>query len=332
MVLHLRFQQGRKRQLSALILLSALLPAQAFAACTDVATRITAAWDAYNEAEVEQATAELDAAVDELSCQTRLLTQDELFELFEFNALVEIGSEDPKSAQTAIIRAIGVDPERLPAKDNGAALMELHQKWQGHIAAVRVQVKAAGRRALYVDGLAIPPGDTVELVRGEHLVQIEEGDSVYSEVLDLQEHTEVVTTPRDAGATLVTRPLEVETAPTQGSGPVRSTKTVRRLPGRPASLGAGVGIGVVSGGFALAGFLLERQFAADEVSSEVGTCEGETCWVPDEVAAPIRQRARTINALYGTSYGLAGVSAVLIGVGIAPRKDGVAMNVSFALP
>jgi hypothetical protein len=210
-----------------MLALGLALPAAAAEPCEDVAARVDAAWTAFDDAELGMAADVLDSAIQELSCQSRLLSADELFELFELDALVSLGNEDEDRAVYAIIRAVTVDPTRGTSPENGPALAALHETWQKRLSGVRVRVQVAGQQALYLDGRPIAPGATVEVVAGEHLLQLEEADGVYSEVLELESDAGIVTSPRQPGAAFATTslaPLVPDPVPT----PPRRRKVARQ--------------------------------------------------------------------------------------------------------
>jgi hypothetical protein len=315
-----------------MLALGLALPAAAAEPCEDVAARVDAAWTAFDDAELGMAADVLDSAIQELSCQSRLLSADELFELFELDALVSLGNEDEDRAVYAIIRAVTVDPTRGTSPENGPALAALHETWQKRLSGVRVRVQVAGQQALYLDGRPIAPGATVEVVAGEHLLQLEEADGVYSEVLELESDAGIVTSPRQPGAAFATTslaPLVPDPVPT----PPRRRKG--GAPGTPAVWGTGLGLAAAGGGAVLAGFLLESRFAGrtyDDDSYD-GCARADACYASARESA-IRRDATTIRALYGAGYGLLGVGGTMTvaGFAVSPKRDGVALSVTVPIP
>lgn len=327
-MLCVRARQGHSRQLPALIAGLLALAAPAFGAdCTDLAMRTESAWTAFDDAELGLAADELDAAIQELACQSRLLSADEIFSLFELDALISLGNEDEDRAVYAIIRAVTADPKRVTDPANGPALAELHGTWQRRLSSVTATVRVGGDYVLHLDGRPVAPGTLVNVLEGEHLLQWEAPDGVHSEVRELSGTQTVLTSPVD--------PSTLPPIPTAPTTPVEEPSTVRprrKRTGRPAVWGTGLGLAALGGGSVLTGFLLEQRFAdAPYDATTYGGCQqGTTCWDENRDRA-VRRDATTIRVLYGAGYGLLGVGGVMTvtGFAIRPQADGVQVAASF---
>lgn len=293
------------------------------AACPDLSERVDAAWVAYDDAELAQARELLGAATQELACQDRMVPSDELRELFYLDTLVSLSQQDQPGAVYAILRAVAVDPDRPPPDDLGPQIADLHATWRARLADARATVVVSGGGAVFVDGVPMQHGEHRRLVEGEHLVQIDDGSAIRSQVVDIHGNWTIETgLEAPEGAAL---PLPVPEPEPVLPKPHRSRRA------GPALIATGLSAAAVGGGAVLAGFLLEPRWRDAPYAGSYGGCAPtDDCWAAAREAR-IRQDATRIDALFGSGYGLLGVGAVLTGVGVAvaiPTEGGVRIGVS----
>jgi len=294
------------------------------APCPDVAEDVAAAWAAFNDAELATAEQRVDEAVDHLTCQERIITTDELLELYRLDALIALAQEDRKGAVYATIRMVTIEPTAAPGEELGPEIAELHESWAVRLSETRVSIYVEGEGDAWIDGhpMGGPSGPTT-VVAGEHLVQAHDAAGWHAVVREIGEDTRAsVGEGLDLvglGETLP-EPVPVEPDPPEK----RSTFN------RPHRVGllVGGGVAVVAGGTAIAwAFSREAKFnAATFTPPSFGDCDqGEECY-PLEREKAIRSEASLIRAVYGTGYALTGVGIALLGVELfilpAPARGG----------
>lgn len=283
------------------------------APCPDVAEEVDAAWAAFDDAELVLAEERVDGAVEHLTCQERLVTTEELLELFRLDGLIALAQEDRKGAVYATIRMVTIDPTAAPGAELGPEIGELHDSWATRLEETRVSVYVEGDGEAWIDGRPVGRvGTPTTVVAGEHLVQAHDGAGWHAVVREIAEDTRVSV---GAGLDLVglgeTVPDVVPVAP-EPKTPKGSTFT---RPHRASLLVVG-GVGIAAGVGSLAwAFSREAKFADDPFTPpSFGDCDqGEECYALEREKA-IRAEVSAIRALYATGYVLTGLGVAVLGV------------------
>jgi hypothetical protein len=316
---------------STALLLATLLTAPALAGeCVELSEQMAGAWAAFNDAELEQADALIELAHEQILCQGRLITADELLALYELDALVSLAMDDQDGAVFAVIRTVTADPTRTPDPAHGPKLADLHQTWRRRLDAARLTLRVEGDTPLHLDGRPVEPGTTVQTLEGTHLLQWQGDSGLYTELRELIGDQTLFTSPPDViDGTPVTAPaIEGEPVPVE-------PRRKRRAPGRPAIWGTGLGLAALGGGAVLAGYFIQERFEANPYDDATyGGCNrGQGCYT-DEREQLIQRDATLIRALYAGGYGLAGIGVVLTGVGfgVQPKPGGAELAVAIRLP
>jgi hypothetical protein len=318
------------RALSVLATLAALtLSPSAHAGCTDLAEQMSAAWSAFNDAELEAADTHARQAYTDLACQERFLTAEEILALYELQALISLAMDDSDGTVSAVIRTVTADPTRVPDAAHGPKLADLHQTWRRRLDAARVAVRVEGEHPLYVDGRQAEPGTTLETLEGTHLLQWQTSEGVHTELRELiGAQTLFTSTPTYTAAA---EPNE----PTEPAPAARRTATPRRAaPGRPAIWGTGLALAAVGGGAILTGYFVQERFEANPYdASSYGAClQGRGCYDTQREQA-IRRDATLIRALYLGGYSLSGLGLALTTAGFAlqPKPGGAEIALTLRL-
>lgn len=283
----------------------------AFAApCPDVSAVVDEAWAAFNDAELAIAKEHLGRAFKSLTCQERLVTKEELLELYRLDGLVSVAQEDRKGAQYATIRIVTVDPAAFPGQELGPMMSDLHETWSGRLADVRIKLTVAGQGEAWVDGRAVDAVGGLDVVAGEHLVQGKDASGWHATLVEIDEDTRV---DLGSGLTLtglgerVPGELPLEKPPPEVVPKKKNSRRVALLIG--GSAGAAIG-----GGLIAYAYTRERAFKDDPYTDpDYGGCNFLDACYDDARDDAIHSEARTIRALYGTGYGLVGVGVGLVG-------------------
>lgn len=321
--------------------------------CPGVAEQITAAWDAYDEAELKQARTAVRLGVDALECQTDIVPTDKLVELFRLDALVSISMDDQPGATYGTIRAVVADPEAPPPDDFGPALVELYNTWHGRLRQGDATIKVVGGGVVYVDGHQVE-SNTFEVLQGEHLIQVTGGTETESLVLDItgaytletgleEELPGVETSATEPTAAIgegLTSGTGEQTAAilpatrtaTESAGHRKPKKRSRAAPGLVIAGGVTAALG---GGAILAGFLQHQKFNGDPYDAATyGDCSrGAACYGQARAEA-IDRDSTMIRALYGSGYGLVGAGVAVAGVGAVlfiPMRGGGGLGIQVPL-
>ncbi len=310
-----------RSRVGTMLLLTLVLPAAA-QTCPDIAGAVDRAWALYNDAELDQAKDVLVEAEESLDCQSVIVSTSTLLDLFRLAGLVSLSNQDVKGAIYATLRAVAVDHTGArPPERYGPQLAELYDTWSGRMGQSLIRVRVDGAGSAWVDGRPADPVQSLEVAQGEHLLQIDDGQTVRSAVADLSADY-LVNTGVDRAAPVapelvlpepvlpepvVPEPVLPEpVVPT----PVPRTTGVRRRPGwlwGPAVLtAAGAGFAISSG------LTSERSFNSDPYAPRFVDCGFDEPCYTEQREALVRHNARIINTAYGVGYGLVGATAGLL--------------------
>lgn len=313
-----------------------ILTGVAFAGdCAPVDEQVSRAWDAFYDAELEEAKDTVSSAVQSLDCQSELVSSETLMELYRVDALISLTKDDRKGSVYATIRAVTVDPNSGPPADMGPELAELYADWSQRLGDSKIAVRLADGGEAWVDGNPLVTGEYAELIAGEHLIQYRADGVIHSSVEELTGNWVVVTGPpilnTDGGAPMTTGPDPVPYAL-----PSRAVVTDSSLPSdsgrrRLWEFGLAGALTTAAGGAMLGVSVVEEQrfLSLDYLDSTYNGCaRGQDCY---QVAREdtIRADANRVHLLYGSAYGLltVGVATSLVSIiGLPAYTDGRTIN------
>lgn len=294
--------------------------------CGDVPTQVELAWGAYNEAELERAKALLAATYEMLGCQQTVVSPETLLEFYRLDALVSLTQEDRKGAVYATIRSVAVEHQGAhPPAEYGPELAELYETWASRLGETLVTVRVVDGGTAWIDGRPVTWQAPLQVVEGEHLVQIQAAGGFGSQVAEISSDLLLETgipLPPEASAPVAPPPVLAK-APEPGL-PHSVAPSVHDLDPdpvgrrRPVGLLVGGGVGAALGGAALGwAWQAERRFLDDPYAREVyGACErGTTCYAQARQAA-IQGDATRIRIAYVGGYALTGVGLGVLGLGV----------------
>lgn len=282
----------------------------ASASCPTLEDAVHDAHAAFDDAEVELASAKVRDGYAAIGCQTGPVRNEALLDLYWLDAVVAIARNDRKTAQYAVIRAVTAAPEKGPPQDLGPELAELYATWRGRLEATTATVQPAGGGKAWLDG--VPFDAPRRVLQGEHVFQHDDVDGFTSVEVDVT-HDTVLDTGLPGG------PTPVVVAPVKPEKPEKPPKVDKPEVKRPVPLVTIGAVAVAAGGGAIAaGGLRERQFAAAPYDADVygGCSRDQACWA-DARSTEIRADASQINLTYGTGYGLLGLGAAMVSVAAA---------------
>jgi len=286
--------------------------------CLPTGEAVEQAWAEYNDAEVDQAKAILQEAYEALPCQAEVVSPSQLLDLYRLDALVSITQSDQKGAVYATLRAVAAQHEGArPPETYGPMLAELYDTWSQRMGGALVTVSVSGGGEVFVDGRSVAPSTPLQVAEGEHLVQIDDGEAVRSEVVDVAgDHTVTTGLP---GPALVPAPAPepepelppfaappVPVAPVAPVTPAPSPAEPSRGRRRPVWAFAGAALAGGGAAFALgSAYVSESRFLQDPYTG-LGAARTDT----------ITKDAQAIRLAYGFGYGLAAISGGLLTVGV----------------
>jgi len=280
--------------------------------CPPIGESVERAWAQYNDAEVDAAKVILQEAYADLPCQTEVVTTASLLDLYRLDALVSITQADEKGAVYATLRAVAAKHEGgRPPESYGPRLAELYDTWSQRMGGALVSVTVDGGGVVYVDGREVTASGSLQVAEGEHLVQIEGDGDLTSEVVDLADDHEVATgVPLPAGQAELPGYAAPPPAPVPAPEPVEPAPVPQPsvASGRRRPIWAFAGAALAGGGavFALSSaYVSETNFLSDPYTG-----------LGSQRVDVITQDAAAIRVAYGVGYGLAGVSAGLLTVGL----------------
>lgn len=296
------------------------------APCPDVSELLDDAWAAFDDAELVHSGEHLQRAVESLGCAERVVTKEELLELYRLQGLIALAREDKEGAVYATIRMVTIDPDAPPAPELGPEIAEMHETWSGRLS-TRVSLSVVGSGEAWVDGTPIGGSDDPRVVvAGEHLIQARDDAGWHGVVREIGEDTRVLVGDglvlEGLGTTTLPQPEPdgppVILDPIKPPGPFQRKHRTSLLVGGGAGVAAGVGL--VVGGFAL-----EQQFKDDPYLDPAynGCARTEPCYEAEREKA-IRADAAVIRALYTSGYIVGGLGVVVLGmeVFLLPEPSG----------
>jgi hypothetical protein len=316
-------------------LLLLIAGAASAADCPPVGEQVTRAWDAFYDAELEEAKNTVSAAVQSLKCQSELVNTETLMELYRVDALISLTKDDRKGSVYATIRAVTVDPNSGPPSDMGPELGELYADWSQRLGESKIAVRLADDGEAWVDGKKLVTGEYTELIAGEHLIQYRDDEMIRSSVEELTSNWVIVTGPpipnTKGGAPTSTGPdpipyeLPSRVAATEATIPQESGRR------RPWGFGLAGALTTAAGGAMLGVSVAEEQrfLSLDYLDATYNGCaRGQDCYQSAREDA-IRADANRVQVLYGSAYGLltAGVATSLVSIiGLPAYTDGRTIN------
>lgn len=282
--------------------------------CRDLATIVDDAWVAFDDAEVEGARALLVEAHDSVTCQARVLSTDELVELYRLDALVSLSQEDKPGAVYATIRAVVAAANDAPLEDLGPELQKLHATWLERMEPQQGVVDRVGGGSVYLDGRELADGATLDVIQGEHVVQIHGPDGWRGAVVDIGSAYTVdtgITPPPVFDEPLVEEPsvpvAATSTATTRGSGGSKGRRIALLAASGVVAAGGAMAVGIASGREST---FLDNPYADPEYR---GCRFTDDCYSVAR-ADVIRSDALTTNVIYGMGYGLMALGVATAGV------------------
>jgi hypothetical protein len=270
--------------------------------------QLASAWEAFDDAEVQKAREVLDMAVESLPCQTEVVDNSELLEMFRLQALVALAVEDKEGAVFWTIRTVGANSRADPPADLGPELGALYETWSARLLQATVAVSVVGGGTVFVDGRPVTEYTPLDVVEGQHLVQVTLEGALVTATNELDGDLSIATgfPSEDPPAGWVSPQID------PGHDPDPLPAATRRHP--QGILLAGLGTAAVGIGGLGYGLWAEQRFQRTEfVNQQVLT-----------------QEAKRIQAVYGGSYAFAGVGAVLTltsVIGLPVRTDGATLQV-----
>jgi hypothetical protein len=301
-----------------LLAAGAALGADAGADCSDPAERTAAAWAQYGKAEVEAARQEVAAGHAALLCQTAVVTPRTLLELYWLDALVALSADDKKAMVYATLRAIAADHVGgRPPADYGPDLQSVYDTWLVRMQEELLDVTVVGGGAAWVDGREVTSARPLQVVEGEHLVQLPGPDGTVVSRIEEWSGDQTVATGLPGGApSSVPEPI-VDPDPVlePHQQPVLPEPVpVARSRQRPLGLVLATGAAVAVAGVALGSAWRSEQIfdGSSYLAKRYGRCSyGEPCYRGLRADA-IREDARRIDLAYGVGYAASAASAGLL--------------------
>ena len=305
--------------------------------CKEIPELTASAWDAFNDAELEQSKQILADANDALACQQDVVSTEGLLAVYRLDALVSLTQEDRKGAVYATIRAVTVDPKAAPSDDLGPELLDLHNTWATRLSDTMIEIRMEGAGGAWLDGRIIEAGNSIQALAGEHLIQTKNADGTFaSGVQDLSTDLVLMT----GGETPVADPKDPKdpkdpTDPKDPKDPIDPKPPKDPKPKKdPKPLNLKVPV-VVVGGLAAAGgtaavgiaWTWEQSFLQDTYNRPVfNECEvGEICYA-EERRKTIVDDAKKIRGMYRIGYVSLGAGIAVAGTGLfvlpSPTADG----------
>lgn len=310
--------------------------------CPDLAERMTSARALFDDAELQAAKSVVAEAMSSLDCQGRVLTTDQLMELYHLDTLVSITLSDRKGATYSTLRAVAADhTAQPPAASYGPLLVDLWATWTERLSSDLIPIRVQGNGLVWVDGRQIDHNQILYATGGEHLIQVRANGTLRSELVELTEGHVVITGEPGPGPKPFPPEEEASTdvPPVAGlsesaTPPVSSEVPVAES-GRRRPWGYFIGgalMGLAGGGAMYWASTEEERFLSDPYTSGTyGDCsQDQACWTEarDE---EISRDALMINLGYGAGYSMLAGSTTLFGVGVVGvgRSTSVHFNFRF---
>lgn len=148
-----------------------------------IGAMIGTAMTSFHDAEIDKAVRVLGEADQALARLQSPIGSHELGELYQTSALVHLVDGNAAAATANVAQALVVDPLAKPDPELGPEYAKLHKALlkSGVIRTVQVPVQGSG--TAWISGHQVTGGQTVTLAAGKHLLQVQEGDHVVSQVV-----------------------------------------------------------------------------------------------------------------------------------------------------
>ena len=260
--------------------------------CPDVEGQATAAWVAFDDAELEQSLRAVERAVEGLDCTDKVVSTERILELRWLEALIALGRGERERAERAVDAALVIDAERRPPVRLGPELAALfdQRKAVATSAFYLVSVQREGAE-VWVDGRRVAAGAPVRVLQGRHLLQWRDPAGFTSDWSDVT-----------ADVTLRIRPIPgaAVTAPERrGAGAIYAAGGVLTA----------AGLGLVGVGYVEERAFQEKAYDADRYGECVRTAD---CYAVERENA-IRSDAFRTRAMYLSGYVLSAVGVGVVG-------------------
>lgn len=314
-----------------LLFLALVAPATA-EPCAPVVDAVDQGWAAFYDAELEQAKASVARAYELLPCQDQPVPTQHLLQLYRLDAISAVSLGDQKGSVYATIRAVVTDPDAVPPSELGPDLAELHRTWSSRLRESTATVSVDGAESAWIDGREITPLQPLEVLQGEHLVQLLGQEGWSTEVKEISADL-VLDTLGDSPLVALPDPPPDEPPPDEPPPEIVPPDLPRPGKGRRvrrATLLTTGGLVTAGGGATLAlAFMEEQTFLGRPYTPDsFGGCEaGMPCYTAAR-EEKIREDADAINQLYAIGYGLVGVGVLVLGTELVllPAPQGVSLR------
>jgi hypothetical protein len=285
------------------LLLTAVAPSWA-QDCPKVADAVASALDALDQAELELAKQRIAQGYGSLACQTEVVDTTTLLELYRVDGLIALAQSDPKGMVYATLRAVAASHDAgRPPDRYGPELQESFDTWVERLQQDLVTVTVSDGGTAWVDGRAVDAAHPLQVLEGEHLLQVPEGPGrVSSRIEEIAgDYTLTTGIPLQGPPVPMPDPVSVEPSPL----------TARKRP--PALVIGTIASAGIAGLALVSGFRTEGLFHTSNYDDpRYGGCsQAQRCWETNRTLA-IRQDARLANRLYATGYAAAGVTGGLL--------------------
>lgn len=141
---------------------------------------------ARGEADPEGAAKALSLTLDRLACPAQLLRPGELTDLFTLGAALSNQLADPTSRDRFLTAAAVADGAGEPRVDDAVVGADIAALYRSRFAELhRSDVTITVRSPMFVDGIPVFQGQSVDLAPGDHVLQYIAGDGVRSEVISV---------------------------------------------------------------------------------------------------------------------------------------------------
>jgi hypothetical protein len=297
--------------------------------CPDPTVAVQAAYDAFDEAEVDLAQARVDEALAGLLCAPTPTPANVLEDLYGFAAVVAYARGDQRATVTALMRLRAAFPSGAPHSQFGPELIEQAAAWSERLAAEQVAVVPT-EISVVVDGVRLAVGQRHSVPMGDHLLQAEGVTGAWTSI------RQDVGVDRSLALVDVPAVASVEPRPGREPKPPRDPRPrpdrIELPPKHRAALLVSGAVSLAAGAGALGyGLAQERRFLDDayDQASFGGCAIGDACYEDARIEA-IRGDALAVRIAYIAGYGLSALGVGLLGTELfilpAPTATGATVG------